>query len=169
MTRHCCRFNEKRFSTLAESQAFIEDFELSIHMASLGGVESLVKVLSLMLLYEVSHGSPTVGVLETLVRLSVDIETPTISVRISGQRCRKRAFPFRSFGPSRSAGGPIINRSQQPQAEYESVLIIPPNLILFWDIVSYFSPFHISLWIFSPLYLDRWDISSFLLMIVDYL
>jgi cystathionine gamma-lyase len=60
--------------TLAELEAFIEGLELFTPGASLGGVESLVEVPSLMLPDEVSHGSATAEIPETLVRLSVGIE-----------------------------------------------------------------------------------------------
>jgi cystathionine gamma-lyase len=60
--------------TLAELEAFIDGLELFTPGASLGGVESLIEVPSLMIPDEVSHGSATAEIPETLVRLSVGIE-----------------------------------------------------------------------------------------------
>ncbi|MGN8215887.1 trans-sulfuration enzyme family protein [Halococcus salifodinae] len=60
--------------TLVELEAFIDGLELFTPGASLGGVESLVEVPSLMIPDEVSHGSATAEIPETLVRISVGIE-----------------------------------------------------------------------------------------------
>ncbi len=57
-----------------ELESFIDGLETFTPGASLGGVESLVEVLSLMVSEEGSHGSATADVPETLVRLSVGIE-----------------------------------------------------------------------------------------------
>jgi cystathionine gamma-lyase len=60
--------------TLVELEAFIEGLELFTPGASLGGVESLIEVPSLMIPDEVSYGSATAEIPETLVRISVGIE-----------------------------------------------------------------------------------------------
>lgn len=60
--------------TLAEVEAFIEGLDIFTPGASLGGVESLVEVPSLMIPDAVGHGPATAVIPETLVRLSVGIE-----------------------------------------------------------------------------------------------
>lgn len=60
--------------TLVELKAFIDGLKLFTPGASLGGVESLIEVPSLMIPDEVSHGSATAEIPETLVRMSVGIE-----------------------------------------------------------------------------------------------
>ncbi|WP_134670093.1 trans-sulfuration enzyme family protein [Halorussus marinus] len=60
--------------TLVELEAFVEGLEIFTPGASLGGVESLVEVPSLMLPDEISHGSATAEIPETLVRVSTGIE-----------------------------------------------------------------------------------------------
>ncbi|GAA0466892.1 aminotransferase class I/II-fold pyridoxal phosphate-dependent enzyme (plasmid) [Halococcus dombrowskii] len=60
--------------TPVELEAFIDGLELFTPGASLGGVESLIEVPSLMIPDEVSHGSATAEIPETLVRISVGIE-----------------------------------------------------------------------------------------------
>ncbi|NHN58312.1 MULTISPECIES: PLP-dependent aspartate aminotransferase family protein [Halorussus] len=60
--------------TLVELEAFIEGLEVFTPGASLGGVESLVEVPSVMIPDEISHGEATARVPETLVRMSVGIE-----------------------------------------------------------------------------------------------
>ncbi len=60
--------------TLIELEAFIEGLEVFTPGASLGGVESLVEVPSLMIPDEVSHGEATAEIPETLVRVSVGLE-----------------------------------------------------------------------------------------------
>ena len=60
--------------SLVELEAFIDGLELFTPGASLGGVESLIEVPSLMIPDAVSHGSATAEIPETLVRISVGIE-----------------------------------------------------------------------------------------------
>jgi cystathionine gamma-lyase len=60
--------------SLVELEAFIDGLEIFTPGASLGGVESLIEVPSLMIPDEVSHGSATAEIPETLVRISVGIE-----------------------------------------------------------------------------------------------
>ena len=60
--------------TRIELEAFIEGLELFTPGASLGGVESLIEVPSLMTPDEVSHGESTAEIPETLVRVSVGLE-----------------------------------------------------------------------------------------------
>ncbi|RZH66748.1 trans-sulfuration enzyme family protein [Natrinema altunense] len=60
--------------TLTEIEAFVDGLEMFTPGASLGGVESLVEVPSLMIPDEVSHGSATADVPDNLVRMSVGIE-----------------------------------------------------------------------------------------------
>ncbi|WP_436347012.1 trans-sulfuration enzyme family protein [Natronorubrum sp. FCH18a] len=60
--------------SLTEIEAFIEGLRIFTPGASLGGVESLVEVPSLMIPDEISHGSATADVPENLVRMSVGIE-----------------------------------------------------------------------------------------------
>lgn len=60
--------------SLIELEAFIEGLEVFTPGASLGGVESLVEVPSLMIPEEVSHGGATARIPETLVRVSVGLE-----------------------------------------------------------------------------------------------
>ncbi|WP_408959597.1 trans-sulfuration enzyme family protein [Natrinema sp. 74] len=60
--------------SLTETEAFVKGLNVFTPGASLGGVESLVEVPSLMIPDEVSHGSDTADIPETLVRLSVGIE-----------------------------------------------------------------------------------------------
>ncbi|WP_226004541.1 trans-sulfuration enzyme family protein [Natrinema salinisoli] len=60
--------------SLTEIEAFVEGLKIFTPGASLGGVESLVEVPSLMIPDEVSHGSTTADIPENLVRLSVGIE-----------------------------------------------------------------------------------------------
>ena len=60
--------------TLAEIEAFVDGLEIFTPGASLGGVESLVEVPSLMIPDEVGHGPATAAVPENLVRLSVGVE-----------------------------------------------------------------------------------------------
>lgn len=62
--------------TLLELEAFIEGLDLFTPGASLGGVESLIEVPSLMTPDEVSHGEATAEIPETLVRVSVGLEDP---------------------------------------------------------------------------------------------
>jgi cystathionine gamma-lyase len=60
--------------TLTEIEAFIEGLEIFTPEASLGGVESLIGVPSLMIPDEVGHGPATAEIPENLVRMSVGIE-----------------------------------------------------------------------------------------------
>jgi len=60
--------------SLIELEAFIEGLEVFTPGASLGGVESLIEVPSLMIPDEVSHGEATAEIPETLVRVSVGLE-----------------------------------------------------------------------------------------------
>ncbi|QIB74293.1 aminotransferase class I/II-fold pyridoxal phosphate-dependent enzyme [Halogeometricum borinquense] len=60
--------------TPIELEAFIDGLEIFTPGASLGGVESLIEVPSLMIPDEVSHGSATADIPENLVRMSVGIE-----------------------------------------------------------------------------------------------
>ncbi|EMA48858.1 trans-sulfuration enzyme family protein [Halococcus salifodinae] len=60
--------------TLVELEAFINGLELFTPGASLGGVESLIEVPSLMIPDELNHSSATAEIPETLVRISVGIE-----------------------------------------------------------------------------------------------
>ena len=60
--------------TPAEIEAFVEGLKAFTPGASLGGVESLVEVPSLMIPDEVGHGSATANIPENLVRMSVGIE-----------------------------------------------------------------------------------------------
>ncbi|GAA0523109.1 cystathionine gamma-lyase [Halorubrum aquaticum] len=60
--------------TLVELEAFVEGLDVFTPGASLGGVESLIEVPSLMLPDEVSHGEATAEIPETLVRVSVGLE-----------------------------------------------------------------------------------------------
>ncbi|AEH39246.1 trans-sulfuration enzyme family protein [Halopiger xanaduensis] len=60
--------------TLIELEAFIEELEVFTPGASLGGVESLVEVPSLMIPDEFSRGEATAEIPETLVRVSVGLE-----------------------------------------------------------------------------------------------
>ncbi len=60
--------------TLDELEEFIEGLEMFTPGASLGGVESLIEVPSLMIPNEVNRGSVTAEIPETLVRISVGIE-----------------------------------------------------------------------------------------------
>jgi cystathionine gamma-lyase len=62
--------------TPLELEAFIEGLDLFTPGASLGGVESLIEVPSLMIPDEVSHGEATAEIPETLVRVSVGLEDP---------------------------------------------------------------------------------------------
>ncbi|MFD1527665.1 PLP-dependent transferase, partial [Halolamina salina] len=62
--------------TPLELEAFIEGLDLFTPGASLGGVESLIEVPSLMTPDEVSHGEATAEIPETLVRVSVGLEDP---------------------------------------------------------------------------------------------
>jgi cystathionine gamma-lyase len=60
--------------TLTEIEAFVEGLDIFTPGASLGGVESLVEVPSLMIPDELSHGPATAEIPENLVRMSVGIE-----------------------------------------------------------------------------------------------
>ncbi|QRV17414.1 aminotransferase class I/II-fold pyridoxal phosphate-dependent enzyme (plasmid) [Haloterrigena salifodinae] len=60
--------------TPIELEAFIDGLEIFTPGASLGGVESLIEVPSLMIPDEVSHGLATADIPENLVRMSVGIE-----------------------------------------------------------------------------------------------
>jgi cystathionine gamma-lyase len=60
--------------TLTEIEAFIEGLEIFTPGASLGGVESLIEVPSLIIPDEVGHGPATAEIPENLVRMSVGIE-----------------------------------------------------------------------------------------------
>ncbi|WP_160135361.1 trans-sulfuration enzyme family protein [Halococcus salsus] len=60
--------------TMAEIEAFIDSLEIFTPGTSLGGVESLIEVPSLMIPDKVSHRSDTTEIPETLVRISVGIE-----------------------------------------------------------------------------------------------
>ena len=60
--------------TLTEIEAFVEGLEIFTPGASLGGVESLVEVPSLMIPDEIGHGPATAEILDNLVRMSVGIE-----------------------------------------------------------------------------------------------
>ncbi|MGB9958765.1 trans-sulfuration enzyme family protein (plasmid) [Haloferax prahovense] len=60
--------------TLIELEAFIEGLEIFTPGASLGGVESLIEVPSLMLPDEFSRSEDSAEVPETLVRVSVGLE-----------------------------------------------------------------------------------------------
>jgi len=62
--------------TPLELEAFIEGLDLFTPGASLGGVESLIEVPSLMTPDEVSHGEATAVIPQTLVRVSVGLEDP---------------------------------------------------------------------------------------------
>jgi cystathionine gamma-lyase len=62
--------------TLVELEAFIEGLEVFTPGASLGGVESLIEVPSLMIPDEIGHGEATAEIPETLVRVSVGLEDP---------------------------------------------------------------------------------------------
>lgn len=60
--------------TLIELEAFVEGLDVFTPGASLGGVESLLEVPSLMLPDEVGRGESSAEIPETLVRLSVGLE-----------------------------------------------------------------------------------------------
>lgn len=60
--------------TLIELEAFVEGLDVFTPGASLGGVESLLEVPSLMLPDEVDRGESSAEIPETLVRLSVGLE-----------------------------------------------------------------------------------------------
>ena len=60
--------------TLIELEAFVEGLEIFSPGASLGGVESLVEVPSLMLPDEFSRSEVSAEIPETLVRVSVGLE-----------------------------------------------------------------------------------------------
>jgi len=60
--------------TLIELEAFVEGLEVFTPGASLGGVESLVEVPSLMLPDEFSRSDDSAEIPETLVRVSVGLE-----------------------------------------------------------------------------------------------
>lgn len=62
--------------TPLELEAVIEGLEIFTPGASLGGVESLIEVPSLMIPDEVGHGEATAEIPETLVRVSVGLEDP---------------------------------------------------------------------------------------------
>ncbi|MDS0296903.1 trans-sulfuration enzyme family protein [Halogeometricum luteum] len=62
--------------TLIELEAFVEGLEIFTPGASLGGVESLVEVPSLMLPDEFSRSEDSAEIPETLVRVSVGLEDP---------------------------------------------------------------------------------------------
>lgn len=60
--------------TLTEIEAFVERLEIFTPGASLGGVESLVEVPSLMIPDEIGYGPATAEISANLVRVSVGIE-----------------------------------------------------------------------------------------------
>ncbi len=60
--------------TLVELEAFVKGLEVFTPGASLGGVESLVEVPSLMIPDDIGHGEATAEIPETLVRVSVGLE-----------------------------------------------------------------------------------------------
>ncbi|WP_306060524.1 trans-sulfuration enzyme family protein [Natronococcus wangiae] len=60
--------------TPVELEAFVRGLEVFTPGASLGGVESLVEVPSLMIPDEIDHGEATAEIPETLVRVSVGLE-----------------------------------------------------------------------------------------------
>ncbi len=80
--------------SLTEIEAFVEGLKVFTPGASLGCVESLVEVPSLMIPDEVSRGSATADIPENLVRPSVGIEDVDDLCEDLRSARRRPEFPF---------------------------------------------------------------------------